>query len=110
MKAITRIIFLDDNGDKFFGEGPARLLRAVEKTGSLRAAAASMGMAYSKALNLMKRAEDVLGFSLTTRTVGGKSGGGSILTEKGKEWLCRYEQYRDACVLANSELYMEFFS
>lgn len=110
MKAVTKIIILDDNGDKFFGEGPARLMRAIEETGSLRAAASSMGMAYSKALNLIKRAETALGFSLTARTVGGKSGGGSCLTEEGKEWLGRYEHYRDACIQANSELYMEFFS
>ena len=39
MKAVTKITFLDDNDEKFFGEGPARLLRRVEATGSLRAAA-----------------------------------------------------------------------
>ena len=43
MKAITKITFLDENGMKFFGEGPARLLRGVEEKGSLRAAALSMG-------------------------------------------------------------------
>jgi len=42
MKAVTKIIFLDDNNEKFFGEGPARLLRNVERTGSLRSAAISM--------------------------------------------------------------------
>ena len=31
------------------------------------------------------------------------------LTEEGKEWLCRYEAYRDACKQANSRLYLEFF-
>ena len=50
MRAVTKIIFFDDSGEKFFGEGPCRLLTAVEETGSLRAAALSMGMAYSKAL------------------------------------------------------------
>ena len=57
MRAVTRVTFLDDAGEKFFGEGPCRLLRAVEQTGSLRAAAASMGMAYTKALKLLRRAE-----------------------------------------------------
>ena len=45
MRAITRIIFLDDQDEKFFGEGPWRLLRGVEATGSLRASAMQMGMA-----------------------------------------------------------------
>ena len=109
MKAVTRITFLDEQDEKFFGEGPARLLRGVEKTGSLRASAMSMDMAYTKALKLMRNAEAALGFPLIHRTTGGKDGGGSRLTEKGKEWLHRYEAYRDACQEANSRLYLEFF-
>lgn len=109
MKAVTRILFLDENGEKFFGEGPARLLRGVETTGSLRAAAMSMDMAYTKALKLIRNAETALGFCLILRSVGGKDGGGSALTEEGKEWLERYETYRDACKLANSRLYLEYF-
>ena len=80
MKAVTKVIFLDEAGEKFFGEGPCRLLHGVEETGSLRAAAQSMGMAYTKALKLVRRAEGVLGFALTTRTAGGRDGGGSSLT------------------------------
>lgn len=110
MKAITKITFYDDQDNKFFGEGPCRLLHAVEETGSLRAAAQSMGMAYTKAMKLLKTAEQALGFPLTTRTTGGRAGGGSQLTEQGREWLNRYEQYRDACIQANRQLYLEFFS
>lgn len=109
MKAVTRIIFLDEQGRKFFGEGPYRLLRGVEETGSLRGSAAEMGMAYTKALKLLKNAEAALGFPLTARAVGGKDGGGSRLTTEGKEWLETYEAYRDACVQANRRLYLEFF-
>ena len=109
MKAVTKIIFYDDRGEKFFGEGPARILRAVEKTHSLRAAAMSMDMAYTKALRLMKNAERALGYPLLVSVTGGKDGGGSTLTDAGKEWLERYEPYRDACVQANSRLYLEFF-
>lgn len=109
MKAVTRIIFLDEQGRKFFGEGPYRLLRGVEETGSLRGSAAEMGMAYTKALKLLKNAEAALGFPLTARAVGGKDGGGSRLTAEGKEWLETYEAYRDACVQANRRLYLEFF-
>lgn len=110
MEAVTKIVFLDENREKFFGEGPYRLLRGVEQTGSLRSAAAAMGMAYSKALRILKHAEEVLGFPLTSRSVGGVSGGGSRLTDEGKEWIEKYEAYRNACVLANRRLYLEFFS
>lgn len=109
MKAITRITFFDERGEKFFGEGPARLLHAIEEHGSLRAAALSMNMAYTKALRIISNAEAALGFPLTRRAVGGRDGGGSRLTDEGKEWLSRYERYRDACIRANSALYTEFF-
>lgn len=109
MKAVTRITFWDDSGEKFFGEGPARLLRGIDESGSLRAAAMSMDMAYTKALKLMKQAEDALGFSLIARTTGGKAGGGSVLTPEGKQWLRQYETYRDACIRANQELYRQYF-
>lgn len=109
MKAVTKITFLDENEEKFFGEGPCRLLHGVEETGSLRAAANAMGMAYTKALRILKNAENALGFPLTERSTGGKNGGGSTLTPEGKEWLRRYEEYRDACMAANRRLYLEFF-
>ena len=109
MKAATKIIFLDHNGEKFFGEGPAQLMHGIESTGSLRSAAISMGMAYTKALKIMKNAEHALGFPLATRSIGGKSGGGSALTPEGKAWLASYESYRDACVEANRQLFRQHF-
>lgn len=109
MKPVTKIQFFDENGEKFFGEGPCRLLGLVEETGSLRCAAASMGMAYSKAIKLVKQAEEALGFPLTQRSVGGRDGGGSTLTPEGRAFLRQYEAYRDACVQANRELYAKYF-
>ena len=109
MKPVTKIQLFDENGEKFFGEGPCRLLEQVEQTGSLRCAAASMEMAYSKALKLVKQAEEALGFPLTQRSVGGRDGGGSTLTPEGREFLHKYEAYRDACVQANRELYANYF-
>ena len=109
MKVITRITFWDQHGDKFFGEGPARLLKGIEEYGSLRSAAIAMDMAYTKALKLMKNAEAALGFPLTSRTTGGKDGGGSILTPEGKAWLSRYEAYTKACAEANQQLFRRFY-
>ena len=109
MRAVTKIQLLDDAGGKLFGEGPYRLLRLVEQTGSLRSAAISMEMAYSKALMLIRQAETALGFPLTQRCAGGKDGGGSILTPEGRAFLEVYETYRDACIRANQELYHRYF-
>lgn len=109
MKPVTKIQLFDDNGEKFFGEGPCRLLRLVEETGSLRCAAATMEMAYSKATKLMKQAEAALGYPLTQRSAGGRDGGGSTLTPEGRAFLRQYETYRDACVQANRALYAQYF-
>lgn len=109
MRPVTKITFTNDNGIKFFGEGPFRLLCGIEKTGSLRAAAMDMEMAYSKANKLIKQAEANLGFPLTQRSTGGKDGGGSKLTPEGKQWLRQYEAYRNACIQSNQALYRQFF-
>lgn len=109
MKAETRITFFDDQGQKFFGKGPYHLLLAVDATGSLRAAAEAMKMAYTKALKLVNNAETALGFPLTMRVTGGKNGGGSCLTPEGRNWLKQYEAYCSACIQANQQLYQEYF-
>ena len=70
----------------------------------------SMGMAYTKALAITRRAEKNLGFPLTARRIGGKGGGGSVLTPKAKEFLHDYETYRDACIQSSRELYTQIFS
>jgi molybdenum cofactor cytidylyltransferase len=68
-----------------------------------------MEMAYSKASKILKQAEANLGFSLTSRSTGGKDGGGSVLTPEGKRWLSQYKAYRDACIQANQALYRQHF-
>lgn len=109
MKSVTNI-YLYENGEKFFGEGPCRLLRGIEKSGSLRSAAMEMNMSYSKAFSIINRAEKALGFPLTEKSIGGKGGGGSRLTEEAKRFLKRYEDYREACYEANNRIYSEYFS
>lgn len=109
MKVRIGIWFCSDDGERFFGEGPRRLLRGVEELGSLRAAAGRMGMAYTKAFAILKRAERELGFPLTTRKIGGKGGGGSLLTPMAKELLARYDAYETACCQLAQNLYQEHF-
>lgn len=109
MNAESKIFFCDDSGEKFFGEGPARLLRKVEESSSLHKAATAMGMAYSKAFKIIKNAEDTLGFPLLMRKTGGQGGGGSELTEEGLLWLSRYEAYREEVKRENTALYRNHF-
>ena len=78
--------------EKSFGPGPMRLLEGVRDTGSLHRAAGEMGMAYSKAWKLIRKLEQDWGFAIMVRRSGGLGGGGSALTEEGKDLLERYEK------------------
>jgi molybdate transport system regulatory protein len=82
-------IWLEYRG-RAFGEGPARLLDGVERTGSLKKAASELGMSYNKAWRILQAAEQRLGFPLLDRRVGGSLGGGSYLTPQARDLLIRY--------------------
>ena len=89
MKPSIRTYLCNDENHRFFGEGPRQLLHAIDETGSLRSAALSMNMAYTKALRIIRSAEATLGFPLTVRTTGGKGGGGSQMTAEARRWQMR---------------------
>lgn len=95
--------------DKCFGPGVAQLLRRVEEKRSLRAAAITMGMAYSKAWTIIKTAEKDLGFPLLVSTTGGKNGGGATLSKQALELLAVYEKYcADIRTFAQAEFKKRF--
>lgn len=96
--------------DKCFGPGIAALLRRVDKYHSLRSAAASMGMAYSKAWTILKSCEQHLGFKLVNSTIGGKNGGGATLTEDAKRMLSAYDEYCEELKAYADKLIGEKFS
>ncbi len=68
MRAATSIYLFKDDV-RFFGEGPCRLLRGIQECGSLRAAALKMNLSYSKAIAMVNRAEEALGFPLTEKQI-----------------------------------------
>ncbi len=78
--------------DLFFGPGKARLMEYIEETGSMQEACTKMELSYSKASKMMKKAEKQLGFKLLERRIGGSGGGGSRLTEEGRDLLKKYRE------------------
>lgn len=94
---------------KVFGDGPCDLLQRVERTGSLRRAAAEINMSYSQAWELFKTMEERLGFPLLNRQVGGSSGGGSTLTPQAKEIMGKYVKFREEAECVLQELYKKYF-
>ena len=95
---------------KCFGPGVAQLLHAVQQLHSLRAAALSMDMAYSKAWTIIKNSEKALGFTLLDSTTGGKGGGGAALTPEGARLLRAYDTFCSRLHDAADELFQEEFA
>lgn len=67
------------------------LLGHIRETGSIRRASQAMGMAYSKAWTILRRAEAAFGAPLLATATGGRSGGGAVLTPLGESLLTRYD-------------------
>ena len=92
-----------------FGPGVAELMHHVEETGSLSEACRCMGMAYSKGWRIMKHAEEDLGFPLMEGSRGGRRGGRTMITEKGKDFLHRYEMFMAELNRSAGESFMRWF-
>ena len=103
---LTVRLFSDE---KCFGPGVAQLLHRVQELHSLRAAAMSIGMAYSKAWTILKNAQQSLGFKLLDSTTGGKHGGGARLTPEGETLLDAYDCYCARLRTYAQELFSETF-
>jgi molybdate transport system regulatory protein len=76
-----------------FDATDAALLDAVAETGSLNAAAESLGRSYSRAHKRLTELEGAYG-SLVERQRGGSGGGGSRLTPLADDLLSRFDRLR----------------
>ena len=72
------------------GPGKADLLRAIDQTGSISAAARQMEMSYRRAWLLVDTMNQAFKWPVVVTLTGGKAGGGAAVTEFGKEVLRRY--------------------
>lgn len=80
-------------GEGVFGDGKWRLLQAIERESSLKAAAKSLQISYRKAWGDLKKAEEGLGLKFIEKHRGGDHGGETILTDEGKRWLSAYSRF-----------------
>jgi molybdate transport system regulatory protein len=72
------------------GPGKAELLQAIERTGSISAAAREMDMSYRRAWLLVDTMNQSFKQVLVSTETGGQRGGGARVTEFGHEVLQRY--------------------
>lgn len=85
------IVNPDTESGSVFGRGIASLCLGVRETGSLNAAAKSMGMAYSKAWRIIKDTEAALDVQLLYRD----GAHGSRLTEDCEQLLAAYQRIEE---------------
>jgi len=80
------------NDDIAVGPGKIDLLEAIDATGSITAAARSLGMSYRRAWLLVDTMNRCFRAPLVAAEAGGKRGGGARLTRLGGEVVERYRR------------------
>jgi molybdate transport system regulatory protein len=89
-------VWLEVDGEPFLGDGRYRLLRAIESSGSISAAARDLGISYRKAWAKLSAMEAHAPFPLLERRTGGKAGGATVLTVETQRLLQAYGALREA--------------
>lgn len=93
----------------FFGPGVVELLLLIDKTKSINASAKEMKMSYNKSWRIIHDAEKALNFPLIQSKVGGASGGGTIVTDEGKEIIEKFMKFEEEVYKISDELFKKVF-
>ncbi len=93
-KIRARFWITGDQGG-YLGIGRVQLLEKISELGSISQAAKSMGMSYKKAWMLVQELNGMYDEALIDKEVGGKSGGGSVLTPKGKRVIHSFRRIEE---------------
>jgi molybdate transport system regulatory protein len=95
-----RVVLGDDIA---IGPGKVDLLEAIASTGSITAAAKTMGMSYRRARLLVDTMNRCFRTPVVTAEAGGVCGGGTQLTPIGAEVVRRYRRMEAGALEAGAE-------
>ena len=85
-------LWIAAGGESLGGHGRIALLRAVGEAGSITHAAKALGMSYKGAWDAIDTMNTLSGEPLVERATGGRGGGGTRLTERGRQLVERYTE------------------
>ncbi len=85
-------IWFENDKNGFFGKGRIELLEQIDKHGSISAAAKAMKMSYKAAWDAVNEMNNLSDAPIVERETGGKGGGGTVLTEKGRATIALYKE------------------
>jgi molybdate transport system regulatory protein len=88
-------LWIEGDGQRFFGPGPVELLELIEKTGSISKAAKEMGMSYKKAWDIVSRINGMAAEPIIITSIGGEDGGGSTISAEAKEMIAWHRGLRE---------------
>jgi molybdate transport system regulatory protein len=88
------------NGVIALGPGKAALLRGIQDSGSISAAARAMDMSYRRAWLLVEDMNRCFRQPLVETSTGGARGGGARLTDSGRDVLARYSAMEQSAIAA----------
>ncbi len=91
------------------GEGRIALLQEIDKNGSISKAAKALEMSYKKAWRLVDDMNRNSKKPLVQQKIGGKGGGGTVLSEAGKHAIRIYTelQEKERAFLREQEIWLQ---
>lgn len=102
-------IWFEVDGQAFLGDGRIKMLDAIERNGSINAAAKDLGLSYRKIWAQLQVMEEHAPFKLLERRTGGKGGGGTCLTPATQKLLRSFRNLREQVNLAADRGFEEIF-
>lgn len=101
--------WLEIDDEPVFGRGRRFLLEAIDAHGSINQAAKEINISYKKAWSYIKTMEERLGIMLVERHVGGRNGGGALLTDHARDFLRRYKLMEEGLMEIADERFRQIF-
>ena len=83
------------DGAGALGPGKIELLEAIDRTGSISAAGRDLGMSYRRAWLLVDELNRLFREKVVIATMGGTRGGGTALSDFGRELITQFRAIED---------------